>query len=481
MIDGIRPTITSVAVPANDTYIAGETLSFTANFSENITVAGSPYLSVQVGGSALQAPVTSTTANSITFTYTVANGHLDADGVGLNSIQLAGGTIRDAAGNDAILVLNNTGVLTGVLVDAVAPSINSVTVPADKLYTAPETLDFSITYSEPVIVTGTPVLGITIGSNLRSAAYTSTSGNTLNFRYTITGGDLDRDGIAVATSLTFTGGASIRDAAGNNAANTLTVPSTTGVLVDAVRPIITAGQTFSIAENSAAGTAVGTVAGIDPGSSGTLQNWTITTNANPNGNASNAFTINAATGAITVNDAGDLDYEANTSFTLTLTVSDGVNTSVATTIVINITDVNEPPTDITLSANSIAENNAVNAGVGTLSTTSAQGGATYTYTLVNGTGDTDNSQFTISGNTLQAAASFDYETKNSYSIRVRTTSNTGLTFEKTFTVNVTNVNEPPTDITLARTALRKTMPSTPTSVTLVPLHRTQAQPLLIHW
>ena len=45
-------------------------------------------------------------------------------------------------------------------------------------------------------------------------------------------------------------------------------------------------------------------------------------------------------------------------------------------------------------------------------------GDTFTYSLVSGTGSTDNASFTISGNQLLTAASFDFEAKNSYSIRV---------------------------------------------------------------
>ena len=82
---------------------------------------------------------------------------------------------------------------------------------------------------------------------------------------------------------------------------------------------------------------------------------------------------------------------------------------------------NQAPTDITLSAGSIAENQPVGTVVGTLSTTDADVGDTFTYSLVSGTGSTDNASFTISGNQLLTAASFDFEAKNSYSIRVRAT------------------------------------------------------------
>ena len=102
---------------------------------------------------------------------------------------------------------------------------------------------------------------------------------------------------------------------------------------------------------------------------------------------------------------------------------------------------NNPPTNITISATTIAENNAVNAVVGTLSTTDSDSGDTFTYGLVAGTGDTDNSSFNISGASLRASAAFDFETKSSYSIRVRTTDSGGATFEKVFTIAVTDVVE----------------------------------------
>ena len=102
---------------------------------------------------------------------------------------------------------------------------------------------------------------------------------------------------------------------------------------------------------------------------------------------------------------------------------------------------NSAPTDITLSANTIAENNAVIAIIGNLSTTDADTSDTHTYSLVAGTGDTDNSSFNISDTSLRASAAFDFETKSSYSIRVRTTDSGGATFEKPFTITVTDVVE----------------------------------------
>jgi len=103
---------------------------------------------------------------------------------------------------------------------------------------------------------------------------------------------------------------------------------------------------------------------------------------------------------------------------------------------------NSAPTNLTLSSSSINENVSANSVVGTFSTTDPTIDDTSSYSFVSGTND--NSAFTISGNQLQIKASPDFETKSTYNIRVRTTDNGGLSFEKDLTININNVNEAPT-------------------------------------
>ncbi|MEQ1829828.1 MAG: Ig-like domain-containing protein, partial [Pirellula sp.] len=112
---------------------------------------------------------------------------------------------------------------------------------------------------------------------------------------------------------------------------------------------------------------------------------------------------------------------------------------------------NAAPTDIQLSSSTIAENGSANTVIGTLSSIDANVGDTFSYSLVSGTGDSDNAAFSISGNQLIANAAFDFETKNSYSIRVRTTDAGGLTFNQVFTITVTNVNDAPVAVDDTRT------------------------------
>jgi glucuronoarabinoxylan endo-1,4-beta-xylanase len=104
---------------------------------------------------------------------------------------------------------------------------------------------------------------------------------------------------------------------------------------------------------------------------------------------------------------------------------------------------NSPPTDIALSAVTVAENAPASTTVGAFSTTDPDSGSTFTYSLVSGSGSADNTAFTVSSNTLRTGTSFDCETKSSYSIRVRSSDQFGLSLEEIFLVTVTNVNDAP--------------------------------------
>ena len=77
-----------------------------------------------------------------------------------------------------------------------------------------------------------------------------------------------------------------------------------------------------------------------------------------------------------------------------------------------VDNVNEAPTGLVLSPSSIAENNAVGAVVGAFSSLDPDAGDTFNYTLVSGTGSTDNAKFTIVGNQLKALYTASRHMKN---------------------------------------------------------------------
>ena len=103
--------------------------------------------------------------------------------------------------------------------------------------------------------------------------------------------------------------------------------------------------------------------------------------------------------------------------------------------------INKAPTSLTLSTSTVAENQIIGTVVGNLTTTDPDTGNTFTYSLVTGNGATDNSLFTITNNQLKTNSIFDFETKNSYSVRLRTTDQGGLFFERQLTIGVTDLND----------------------------------------
>lgn len=107
---------------------------------------------------------------------------------------------------------------------------------------------------------------------------------------------------------------------------------------------------------------------------------------------------------------------------------------------------NSPPTQLTLSGNSLVqENQPPNTPIGTLSATDPDSNEAFTYSLDSG----DVQAFAIVGNELRTAQSFDYETKKSYSVNIRVVDSAGNQLVKGFTIGVADENEAPTGATLS--------------------------------
>ena len=151
------------------------------------------------------------------------------------------------------------------------------------------------------------------------------------------------------------------------------------------------------------------------------------------GTDASSLSINSS-GVITFNSAPD--YETKNSYSITVNVSDGTNTT-SQAVTISITNVNEAPTISGLSSTmTVAENQT---SVVTVSASDTDGD-TLTYSL----SGTDSSSFSInSSGVITFNSAPDYETKNSYSVAVNVNDGTATT-SQALTVNVSNVNEAPT-------------------------------------
>ena len=113
---------------------------------------------------------------------------------------------------------------------------------------------------------------------------------------------------------------------------------------------------------------------------------------------------------------------------------------------------------ITLNDSSIQENNLPNESVGLFNVEGKYSLENHTYTLVSGVGSTDNSSFIITDSTLKANTIFNYELKNTYSIRVRTTNAGGLTYDTVLAIKIINQNEAPTQVSLNKISIYENLP-----------------------
>ena len=149
------------------------------------------------------------------------------------------------------------------------------------------------------------------------------------------------------------------------------------------------------------------------------------------------------------------NYESKNSYSIRVRTADqaGASHEKSFTIVITNESENNAPTNLSLSNNSIPENRSSNTEIGSFSTTDADGNDSHTYSFVSGF--SDNSGFNISGNRLRSSQAFDYEDKNSYSIRVRTADQAGASYEKSFTIVITNESEnnAPTNLSLSNNSI----------------------------
>jgi Domain of unknown function (DUF4347)/Bacterial Ig-like domain len=212
------PTVSSVAVPADGTYGTGQHLVFTAHFSENVLVTGTPYLSLTLdtGGTVHATYAGGSGTSDLTFDYTIVSGNDDTNGIAVGSVNLNGGTIKDASTNAAVLTLNSVPSTANVLVDAIPPTVSSINT-VDSSPNNLNTEHFTVTFSAPV--NGIDSSDFTlVGTGTASGSIASVSGSGTTWAVTVNG--VSGDG-TLRLDLNNTG-----DAITDNFGNTLTAAHT---------------------------------------------------------------------------------------------------------------------------------------------------------------------------------------------------------------------------------------------------------------
>ncbi|MBN2451835.1 MAG: InlB B-repeat-containing protein, partial [Lentisphaeria bacterium] len=133
--------------------------------------------------------------------------------------------VRNVSGESA--VVNDR-----IVLDTTPPAVVAVTSSSpDGTYGVGATVDVTVTFDEPVQVTGNPQLSLETGSADAVAAYQGGSGTAaLEFRFSVLPGHTTTDLDCVAAGALSLNGGSLRDAAGNDAILTVPVGAEAGSL-----------------------------------------------------------------------------------------------------------------------------------------------------------------------------------------------------------------------------------------------------------
>ena len=239
---------------ASGVYRIGDDVQAMVTFNENVTVTGSPQLELFIGSGNRTAEYEGTDGSAAVFSYTVAEGDSDSDGIaiGANKLTLNSGSIKDAADNDANLSHNALTDQDDHKVDGIRPRIARFFLApsiggSDGAYSEGEEMIIVAEFTEDHprgSVTGPPQVKLDFDGEERMARWDISLRFNAPldygmFGYVVQEGDLDSDGVAVSANSIDLNGGFIRDPAGNDAVLTHSaVAASSSFIVDAVAPTV---------------------------------------------------------------------------------------------------------------------------------------------------------------------------------------------------------------------------------------------------
>ncbi len=220
---------------ADQTYGFGEAIEIEISFNEIVSVLGDPTIILTIGENSRRAAFRGGSGtHDLRFRYLVRADDRDDDGINIgpgtdaggSQLSFVGGTITDLAGNPANRRFDGLAadpahtVDGGMDVDPPAVVVDGVAITsAPGNYAAGEFIEITVTFDEPVHVSGNPTLALRVGTADRTAALAD-GGNgraELRFRYRVQPGEEDDNGVAIPANALALNGATIEDRAGNAA------------------------------------------------------------------------------------------------------------------------------------------------------------------------------------------------------------------------------------------------------------------------
>ena len=281
--------------------ISSETLTFTGTAGETQTFTLTPG-----SDSKLEADETVSISQANLSGTSLAVDITDGATITILNDDAAAITIADVSGNedDGSITLTatlNNAVQGGFSVDVYSADVTATLEDSDYSAISSETLTFTGNPGETQTIVFTPVADAKVEPNETVIVSLGNLGHT-------------------SLSVNIADGATVT------------------ILNDDHTPFIPASQYFSVSEHAEEGFLIGTVTAEDLDEGTTFSNWKITA-----GNDSGYFVLDKTNGELRLGTVANTDFEISDSFTLSLTVSDGSNTSAEETVTITVIPVNDEP------------------------------------------------------------------------------------------------------------------------------------------
>lgn len=206
---------------------------------------------------------------------------------------------------------------------------------------------------------------------------------------------------------------------------------------------------LTVAEHAAVGTFVGGLTAVEP------DLWDSPTFSLPPGLGDNAdFRVDSGTRVVTNN---VFNYWTKSTYNIVVRATGGGGATYDQAFTIAVTNIDDAPTDINISIDSVNEGLPVDTIVGVVTGVNPDHPTGMTFSLVGGAGSTDNNLFTIVNTagtwTLRTASVLSYLQANTRTVRLRATDTVGLTYEKALIIAVRHVNHAPTDWAISRSSI----------------------------
>lgn len=206
LVDAVLPLVTAVTAEPMTTYTTGQQLDLFVQFSKKCwvhTAVNKPLLPIAIGNKIRSAEYHQGSGSQLlVFRYTIQADDRDTDGIKpISPLINNGQSIRDSIGNPIDTVLHNIPSMSMIRINPPTTVLTALTLPAERVYAAGDSLIFIVKYSENIFVAGTetvPYLNMTIGKTSRRAYYYMGTGTReLAFFYQVQVGEEDTDGISV--------------------------------------------------------------------------------------------------------------------------------------------------------------------------------------------------------------------------------------------------------------------------------------------